>query len=57
VLLTLAGALTTPSFRRGGDTLLSVIPYEEGNTSAGRALIGRLRERLAGVPGGWYRLR
>jgi putative drug exporter of the RND superfamily len=42
----------TPSFRRGADTLLSVIPYQEGNTSAGKALIGRLRGRLAGVPGG-----
>lgn len=42
----------TPSFRNGADTLLSVIPYEEGNTSAGRALTGRLRQRLAGVPGG-----
>jgi RND superfamily putative drug exporter len=42
----------TASFRHGADTLLSVIPYEEGNTAAGRALIGTLRGRLAGVPGG-----
>ncbi len=42
----------TPSFRAGADTLLSVIPYHEGNTSAGKALIGTLRARLAGVPGG-----
>jgi RND superfamily putative drug exporter len=42
----------TSSFRRGTDTLLSVIPYQEGNTAAGRALIGTLRARLAGVPGG-----
>jgi RND superfamily putative drug exporter len=42
----------TSSFRRGADTLLSVIPDQEGNTSAGKALIGTLRGRLAGVPGG-----
>jgi RND superfamily putative drug exporter len=42
----------TPSFRRGADTLLSVIPYQEGNTAAGKALIGTLRARLADVPGG-----
>jgi RND superfamily putative drug exporter len=42
----------TPSFRRGADTLLSVIAYQEGNTAAGKALIGTLRARLAGVPGG-----
>jgi RND superfamily putative drug exporter len=42
----------TPSFRQGADTLLSVIPYKEGNTAAGKALIGTLRARLAGVPGG-----
>jgi putative drug exporter of the RND superfamily len=42
----------TPSFHRGADALLSVIPYQEGNTGAGKALIGTLRARLADVPGG-----
>jgi RND superfamily putative drug exporter len=42
----------TSSFRHGSDTLLSVIPTAEGNTSAGKALVGTLRSRLAGVPGG-----
>jgi RND superfamily putative drug exporter len=32
--------------------LLSVIPTAEGNTSAGKALVGTLRARLARVPGG-----
>jgi RND superfamily putative drug exporter len=45
-------APATAAFRQGQDTLLSVIPSSEGNTSAGRALIGALRARLAGVPGG-----
>jgi RND superfamily putative drug exporter len=40
------------SFRQGQDTLLSVIPSHEGNTSAGKALIGTLRRSLANVPGG-----
>ena len=42
----------TSSFRQGSDTLLSVIPRSEGNTSAGQALVASLRTRLAGVPGG-----
>jgi RND superfamily putative drug exporter len=42
----------TSSFHNGRDTLLSVIPSAEGNSSAGKALIAALRSRLAGVPGG-----
>jgi RND superfamily putative drug exporter len=42
----------TSSFHQGSDTLLSVIPTAEGNTSAGKALVGMLRSRLANVPGG-----
>jgi RND superfamily putative drug exporter len=42
----------TASFRRGGDALLSVIPYDEGSTSAGVATVARLRATLASVPGG-----
>ncbi len=45
-------APATASFQRGPDTLLSVIPSAEGNTSRGQALIGTLRTRLAAVPGG-----
>src|SRR5438105_7050858 len=41
----------TLSFRHGQDTLISVIPRAEGSTAAGRALVGRLRTRLAAVPG------
>jgi RND superfamily putative drug exporter len=39
------------SFRRGRDALLSVIPFDEGNTAAGVATVARLRAALAGVPG------
>jgi RND superfamily putative drug exporter len=42
----------TSSFRTGSDALLIVIPKAEGNTSAGKALVGTLRSRLANVPGG-----
>jgi RND superfamily putative drug exporter len=45
-------APTSSAFRRGADSLLSVIPTAEGNTSAGRADVTRLRTALAGVPGG-----
>jgi RND superfamily putative drug exporter len=45
-------APTTASFHNGQDTLLSVVPSSEGNTAAGKALIGSLRTRLAAVPGG-----
>ena len=41
----------TPSFRRGRDSLISVIPAAEGNTSAGTATVTRLRAALARVPG------
>ena len=42
----------TSAFRKGSDTLLVVVPTAEGNTSAGKALVGTLRSRLANVPGG-----
>jgi RND superfamily putative drug exporter len=45
-------APATSSFRSGGDSLLSVIPTAEGNTSAGTATVTRLRAALATVPGG-----
>jgi RND superfamily putative drug exporter len=45
-------APATSSFRRGNDSLLSVIPTDEGNTSAGTATVTRLRAALARVPGG-----
>ena len=45
-------APATSSFRSGRDSLLSVIPTAEGNTSAGTATVTRLRAALAGVPGG-----
>jgi RND superfamily putative drug exporter len=44
-------APATASFQRGGDALVSVIPRSQGNTAAGKALIGTLRSRLASVPG------
>jgi RND superfamily putative drug exporter len=44
-------APATPSFRQGHDSLLSVIPTAEGNTSAGTATVTRLRTALAQVPG------
>jgi RND superfamily putative drug exporter len=45
-------APATPSFRHGNDSLVSVIPTDEGNTSAGTATVTRLRAALAPVPGG-----
>jgi RND superfamily putative drug exporter len=45
-------APSAASFHQGQDTLLSVIPSSEGNTSAGQGLIASLRTRLASVPGG-----
>jgi RND superfamily putative drug exporter len=50
VYTTLAPA--TPSFQRGGDAFVSVIPRAQGSTSSGKALVGTLRSRLASVPGG-----
>ena len=41
----------TPAFRHGNDAFLSVIPTHQGDSSAGKALIPRLRARLADVPG------
>ncbi len=40
------------SFRRGADALLTVIPTAEGSLSEGKAIVSRLRERLADLPGG-----
>jgi RND superfamily putative drug exporter len=45
-------APATPSFRQHNDSLLSVIPTDEGNTSAGTATVTRLRAALTKVPGG-----
>src|SRR5207237_765092 len=44
-------APTTSSFRPGQDSLISVIPTAEGNTSAGTATVTRLRTALTGAPG------
>ncbi|MBS1885833.1 MAG: MMPL family transporter [Actinobacteria bacterium] len=40
-----------PQFRRGGTAMITVVPEHEGDTAAGEALIPRLTERLAAVPG------
>jgi RND superfamily putative drug exporter len=45
-------APATAAFRQGNDALVSVVPRDQGSTTAGRALIGTLRARLAAVPGG-----
>jgi RND superfamily putative drug exporter len=45
-------APATSSYRRGRDSILSVIPTAEGNTTAGTDTVTRLRSALAGVPGG-----
>jgi RND superfamily putative drug exporter len=44
-------APATSAFRHGRDSLLSVIPTAEGNTSAGTATVTRLRAALSSVPG------
>jgi RND superfamily putative drug exporter len=44
-------APATTSFRQGHDSLVSVIPTAEGNTSVGTATLARLRAALAGIPG------
>ena len=44
-------APATLSFRHGNDSLLSVIPTAEGNTSAGTATVTRLRAALSRMPG------
>ena len=41
----------TSSFRQGPDSLISVIPEAEGNTSAGTATVAQLRTALAHAPG------
>jgi RND superfamily putative drug exporter len=43
-------APATSSFRQGQDSLVSVIPTAEGNTSAGTATVTRLRAALTSVP-------
>ncbi|HEY0693264.1 MAG TPA: MMPL family transporter [Kribbella sp.] len=45
-------APATPSFRRRNDSLLSVIPTDEGNSKAGTATVARLRAALGSIPGG-----
>jgi RND superfamily putative drug exporter len=45
-------APATSSFRSGADSLVSIIPNAEGNTSAGTATVDRLRTALNSVPGG-----
>jgi RND superfamily putative drug exporter len=44
-------APATTASRHGNDSLLSVIPTAEGNTSAGTATVTRLRAALSSVPG------
>jgi RND superfamily putative drug exporter len=46
-----AVAPASPSFRRGHDVLVNVIPRTQGSTAAGRQLVNVLRARLAAVPG------
>jgi putative drug exporter of the RND superfamily len=41
-----------PSFRKGADALLTIIPNAEGSLAEGKAIVTRLRERLASLPGG-----
>ena len=40
----------TPPFRHGSDSLITVVPTAEANTSAGKATYPRLRASLAGIP-------
>ncbi len=44
-------APATPAFRQVQDSLLSVVPSAEGNTSAGTATVARLRAAMASVQG------
>jgi RND superfamily putative drug exporter len=39
-------------FRQAADALLTVIPRSEGSLAEGKAIVSRLRERLASLPGG-----
>ena len=41
-----------PPYRRGADALLTIIPDTEGSLAEGKAIVPRLRERLANLPGG-----
>jgi RND superfamily putative drug exporter len=41
-----------PAYRRGEDALMTVIPDTEGSLAGGKAIVSRLRERLANLPGG-----
>ena len=41
-----------PPYRRGADALLTIIPDTEGSLAEGKAIVPRLRERLADLPGG-----
>jgi putative drug exporter of the RND superfamily len=42
----------TPRFRRDDDALLTIIPEAEGSLAEGKAIVSRLREGLANLPGG-----
>jgi RND superfamily putative drug exporter len=44
-------APATSSYRHGQDSLISVIPTAEGNTSAGTATVTHLRAAMTAVPG------
>jgi RND superfamily putative drug exporter len=41
-----------PSFRRGSDALITIIPNAEGSLAEGKATVAHLRERLAALTGG-----
>ena len=41
-----------PSFRKGNDALLTVIPKAEGSLAEGKAIVSGLRAALSGLPGG-----
>jgi len=41
-----------PAYRHGEDALLTVVPMAEGSLPEGKAIVSRLRERLAMLPGG-----
>ncbi len=45
-------APATYAFRRGGDSLLLVIPKLEGPSAAGKRIVLDLRQRLSSLPGG-----
>jgi putative drug exporter of the RND superfamily len=41
-----------PPYRRGVDALVTIVPDTEGSLVEGKAIVSRLRERLAKLPGG-----